>query len=113
MHGPRAEPSQWFPGLSQTAKLGAGAREVYHHDLQHVLLPRLIARLEAQMRAHFEQPAFLYEATKVYLMLGSSGPLDRDLIKEWMQLDWQASWPGPAAQPVHRRQSDEAPRGAA
>src|SRR5580704_9688179 len=93
-------PSQWFPGLSQTSKLGAGAREVYHHDLEHVLLPRLIVRLEAQMRAHFEQPAFLYEATKVYLMLGSSGPLDRDLIKEWMQLDWQASWPGPAAQPV-------------
>jgi type VI secretion system protein ImpL len=93
-------PSQWFPGLSQTAKLGAGAREVYHHDLEHVLLPRLIVRLEAQMRAHFEQPAFLYEATKVYLMLGSAGPLDRDLIKEWMQLDWQASWPGPAAQPV-------------
>jgi type VI secretion system protein ImpL len=93
-------PSQWFPGLSQTAKLGAGAREVYHHDLQHVLLPRLIVRLEAQMRAHFEQPAFLYEATKVYLMLGSAGPLDRDLIKTWMNLDWQSAWPGPAAAAV-------------
>ena len=27
-HRPRF---QWFPGLSQTGKLGAGAREVYHH----------------------------------------------------------------------------------
>ena len=32
---------QWFPGLSQTGKLGAGAREVYHHALQHILLPRV------------------------------------------------------------------------
>ena len=88
---------QWFPGLSQTGKLAAGAREVYRHALQHILLPRLIVRLEGQMRAHFEQPAFLYEATRVYLMLGSAGPLDRDLIKEWMTLDWQSQWPSPAA----------------
>ena len=30
-------------------------------------------------------------------MLGSAGPLDRDLVKEWMSLDWQLQWPGPAA----------------
>lgn len=93
-------PAQWFPGLSQTGKLGAGAREVYRHALQHMLLPRLIVRLEGQMRTHFEQPAFLYEATKVYLMLGSAGPLDRDLVKEWMSLDWQLQWPGPAVKPL-------------
>ena len=33
-------------------------------------------------------------------MLGSAGPLDRDLVKEWMHLDWQSAWPGPAAQPI-------------
>ena len=44
-----------------------------------------------------QQPAFLYEATKIYLMLGSAGPMDRGLIKEWMSLDWQLQWPGPAA----------------
>ena len=59
-----------------------------------------IVRLEDQMRTHFEQPDFLYEATKVYLMLGSAGPLDRDLVKEWMKLDWGAQWPGPAATPL-------------
>ena len=90
-------PTQWFPGLSQTGKLGAGAREVYRHALQHILLPRLIVRLENQMRTRMQQPAFLYEATKVYLMLGSAGPLDRGLVKEWMSLDWQLQWPGPAA----------------
>ncbi|HEY2617037.1 MAG TPA: type VI secretion system membrane subunit TssM [Acetobacteraceae bacterium] len=93
-------PTQWFPGLSQTGKLGAGARQVYRHALQHMLLPRLLVRLEGQMRTHFEQPAFLYEATRVYLMLGSAGPLDRDLVKEWMSLDWQLQWPGPAAKPL-------------
>ena len=90
-------PTQWFPGLSQTAKLGAGARELYHHALEHIMLPRLIIRLEGQMRSHFEQPAFLYEATRIYLMLGGAGPLDRDLVKEWMQLDWELQWPGPAS----------------
>src|SRR5262249_3658137 len=35
-------PTQWFPGLSQTGKLGTGARELYRNDLEHVLLPRLI-----------------------------------------------------------------------
>jgi type VI secretion system protein ImpL len=93
-------PTQWFPGLSQIGKLSEGAHEVYHHALEHMLLPRLIVRLEGQMRSHFEQPDFLYEATKVYLMLGSAGPLDRDLVKEWMSLDWQLQWPGPAAKPL-------------
>ena len=26
-------------------------------------------------------------------MLGSAGPLDRDLVKEWMSLDWQTHGP--------------------
>ncbi|MEJ0018302.1 MAG: type VI secretion system membrane subunit TssM [Acetobacteraceae bacterium] len=93
-------PTQWFPGLSQIGKLGAGAREVYHHALQHILLPRLLVRLEGQMRTHFDQPSFLYEATRIYLMLGSAGPLDRDLVKEWMSLDWQVQFAGPAAKPL-------------
>ena len=58
------------------------------------LLPRLIWRLEAQMRGNFTQPDFLYEATRVYLMLGGQGPLDRALVKEWMTYDWQAAYAG-------------------
>ncbi len=97
--GPNAEAAsgQWFPGLSQTAELESGSQIVYRHALENVLLPRLIARLESQMRQNFNQPAFLYEATRVYLELGSVGPLDRDLIKEWMHFDWQAALSGPAA----------------
>jgi type VI secretion system protein ImpL len=78
--------------LSQAAKLRTGADTVYRHALGYALLPRLIWRLEAQMRGNFTQPDFLYEATRVYLMLGGQGPLDRALVKEWMTYDWQAAY---------------------
>lgn len=81
--------------LSQTAKLRGGAEGVYRHALGYALLPRLIWRLEAQMRGYFTQPEFLYEATRVYLMLGGQGPLDRSLVKEWMTFDWQHQYSGP------------------
>jgi len=80
--------------LSQAAKLRAGAETVYRHALGYALLPRLIWRLEAQMRGNFTHPDFLYEATRVYLMLGGQGPLDRALVKEWMTYDWQAAYAG-------------------
>jgi type VI secretion system protein ImpL len=87
-------------GLSQRAKLAAGARAVYRHALERVLLPRLIWRLETQMHGAIDQPDFLYEATRVYLMLGASGPLDHDLVGGWMSLDWQASYPGAVRAPL-------------
>jgi type VI secretion system protein ImpL len=80
--------------LSQTVKLRAGADTVYRHALGYAFLPRLIWRLEAQMRGNFTQPDFLYEATRVYLMLGGQGPLDRALVKEWMTYDWKAAYAG-------------------
>ena len=99
--GPDAPPppTQWFPGLSQTEKLAAGAHQVYLHALDNILLPRLIHRLEAQMKQNFNNPAFLYEATRIYLMLGSIGPLDRASVKEWMHFDWETAYPGAPAQP--------------
>ncbi len=75
---------------------------VYRHALERVLLPRLIWRLEAQMRGSLDRPDFLYEATRVYLMLGAPGPLDRDLVRAWMSLDWQAAYPGPAMAPMRQ-----------
>jgi type VI secretion system protein ImpL len=95
-----ATETQWFPGLSQTGKLGSGADQIYANALNNILLPRLLWRLEGQMRANIVNAPFLYEATRVYLMLGSAGPLDRQGVKEWMRLDWQAAWPGPIAQPL-------------
>ena len=51
-------------------------------------------RLETQLRGNLSRPDFLYEATRVYLMLGNAGPLDASLVREWMKLDWQTAYPG-------------------
>ena len=50
--------------------------------------PRLLYRLEEQLNAKLTDPAFVYEALKVYLMLGGQHPPDRELIRSWMQRDW-------------------------
>jgi type VI secretion system protein ImpL len=97
-----APPPWWKLGLSQEAKLAAATHEVYRHALERALLPRLVWRLEAQLRGNMNQPDFLYEATRVYLMLGNAGPLDRNLVHEWMALDWQTSYPGDAAAPMRQ-----------
>ena len=81
-------------GLSQAGKLHAGAQAVYRHALQYGLLPRMVWRLETQMRGNLQRPDFLYEATRVYLMLGGQGPLDRDLVRDWMTLDWRTAFAG-------------------
>ena len=103
-HGYDAAPERsrgWsLPGLSQDAKLAAGSRAVYRHALEYALLPRLVWRLESQMRGNLNRPDFLYEATRIDLMLGKLGPLDRNLVREWMSLDWQATYPGPANAPL-------------
>ncbi len=75
--------------FSQSAKLRTAAETVYRHALGYALLPRLIWRLETQMRGNLANPPFLYEATRVYLMLGGQGPLDAALVKDWMAYDWQ------------------------
>jgi type VI secretion system protein ImpL len=83
-----------IPGLSQSEKLAQSDRLIYRNALQQILLPRLVWRLEAQMRARFDDPNFLYEATRVYLMLGGAGPLDRTLVRNWEVLDWRDRFPG-------------------
>lgn len=91
------------PGLDQGAELAQVNRLVYAQALQQILLPRLIWRLEAQMRARFDDPDFLYEATRVYLMLGGAGPLDPSLVESWEKLDWQARFPGELNAPLRDR----------
>ncbi len=63
--------------------------------LGRILLPRMLIRLEGSSRRTRDRPDFLYEALKVYLMLGRQGKLDKQLIRRWMALDWAAQFPGP------------------
>jgi len=69
--------------------------------------PRLLYRLEEQLNARINEPAFVYEALKVYLMVGGLQSPDRELIRSWMQRDWADNlYPG-ATNAEGRRLLDE------
>jgi len=91
---PKPTPISATFGLYQGRKLNSSADDAYHRALNGLLLPRLLSRLEMQMQQHMDQPDFLYEALKVYLMLGREGPLDRQLIAQWTDADFAANFPG-------------------
>lgn len=87
-------------GLYQGEVLGTQAAQTYRAALNKRFLPRLLLRLEEQMAANMNNPDLLYEVLKVYLMLGQQGPMNRDLVKEWMAVDWSVAYSGIARQPL-------------
>ena len=86
-------PTELTWGLYQGDAVGTEAAQTYRGALNQHLLPRLIYRLEEQMQASLNNTDFLYEALKIYLMLGLQGPMDADLVKKWMAIDWQLLFP--------------------
>ena len=66
----------------------------YRAALNQHLLPRALLRVEEQIQGAMNSPEALYEALKVYLMLGLRGPMDKDLIMIWMITDWEFAYPG-------------------
>ncbi len=93
-------------GLYQGYKLRSGAVDAYDRALNGLLLPRLLSRLEMQMQQHMGEPDFLYEALKVYLMLGREGPLDRRLVKQWTDADFAATFSGDGGAPIREQLAD-------
>ncbi|EAQ03163.1 hypothetical protein OB2597_13503 [Pseudooceanicola batsensis HTCC2597] len=87
-------------GLYQGKVLGNQAAQTYRAALNQHLLPRLLLRLEEQMQANMDNPDFLYEVLKVYLILGQQGPMNQDLVKEWMALDWSVAYAGSGREPL-------------
>ncbi|MEM6372379.1 MAG: type VI secretion system membrane subunit TssM [Pseudomonadota bacterium] len=83
-------------GLYQGKQIGNQAGQSYRAALNEHMLPRLLLRLEEQMQANMNNTDFLYESLKIYLMLGQQGPMNTDLIKEWMQIDWSVAFQGQA-----------------
>ncbi|SON55886.1 type VI secretion protein IcmF [Hartmannibacter diazotrophicus] len=94
-------------GLSQRADLEASATSSYHKALERLLRSRLVLRLERQIGDNIDNPNFLYEALKVYLMLVGSPDVpkvDDKLIIAWMQRDWEESvLPGAANAGVRKQ----------
>ena len=90
-------------GLNQSDKLGAGAQLAYQRLLRSALLPRLTGRLEEVLRrGDANNQEQLYEALRVYLMLGQPGHLDPDSVLAWLAFDWGRSLPD--ASPMQRDQ---------
>ena len=91
------KPIPWMMGLGlyQGDKLGGEAVNAYRNALRNLLLPRIILNLEDQLRQPGNNPDYLYEALKVYLMFGDSGHFDAQAVKAWMLLQWQLTLPGP------------------
>ena len=84
-------------GLSQRPRLRSAAETSYRAGLERLFRPRLIFRLEEQLEANRASPGFVYEALKVYLMLGGRAevPLDQDLVLSWFRRDWAENlYPG-------------------
>ena len=78
-------------GLYQGDKISSAAIESYYRALNGLLLPRLLARLEVQLEANLNKTDFLYEALKVYLILGRQGPIDHDQVLAWLIQDFNAN----------------------
>jgi type VI secretion system protein ImpL len=90
-------PTQATFGLSQRERLKSASEVVYQQALERMLRSRIIFRLEEQLEANINNPGFVYEALKVYLMVGGQARLDRDLVIAWMRLDWAENlFPGAA-----------------
>ena len=80
-------------GLYQGDMLGSEATAVYRRMLHGALLPRLILRLEQQIRANQANPDILFVALKTYLMLENPDHYEPDAIKAWIALDWDNNLP--------------------
>jgi len=84
-------------GLSQRDRLQNATEITYQQALERMLRSRIIFRLEEQLEANANNPGFVYEALKVYMMIGGQAKLDRDLVIAWMRLDWAENlFPGAA-----------------
>jgi type VI secretion system protein ImpL len=92
----RSGPPSGALGLNQTARIKSASETAYGVGLERLLRPRLVYRLEEQLEANANDPATLFEALKVYLMLGGLETVDRQLLINWMERDWADNlYPGP------------------
>lgn len=80
-------------GLYQGDKLGAKAWAVYQRLLGTIFLPRVILRLEEQLRSDVSNTDYLFEGLKVYLMFREKEHFDAENIHAWVSLDWDRTLP--------------------
>jgi type VI secretion system protein ImpL len=75
-------------GLYQGDKLGGEAQSAYGRALEKMLLPRIVQRLEQQLRTRGTQFESQFDTLKVYLMLNDPRHFDAGVVQAWAQRDW-------------------------
>ncbi len=83
-------------GLYQGDIIANESRQAYRAALNQHFLPRLLLRQEDLMQGNINDPDALFEALKIYLMLGLAGPMDTALVTEFMAAEWEHSYGGAA-----------------
>jgi len=87
-------------GLSQGGVIANEARLAYRAALNQHFLPRLLLRQEDLMQGNINDPDALFQALKIYLMLGLAGPMDTALVTEFLTADWERFYGGAAREPL-------------
>ncbi|WAC71423.1 type VI secretion system membrane subunit TssM [Roseateles sp. SL47] len=78
-------------GLFQGKKLDSAAHAAYQRMLGDALLPRIMLRIEEQLRQGSNTPETLYEALKAYVMLHNTDHFDGAALKQHVQTDWETT----------------------
>ena len=86
-------------GLSRRERLLTVSENSYAIGLERLYRPRLIYRMEELFEKKPNDTSFIYEALKVYLMLGGERTPDKDVIVKWMRADWAEVYPGEGSAP--------------
>lgn len=88
-------------GHFQIQALYQGATGVHGRVLQYRLAKTLKVALEEDIRLHLDNPEYLYEALKSYLMLGDRSRFNRDQVSLWLAYLMENHLPGEINRP-HR-----------
>jgi type VI secretion system protein ImpL len=103
-------------GLYQGDKLGSQAQLAYRRVLHRALLPRVILRMEEQIRQVSTEPELLHAALRVYLMLDDcraspddlrqvpadcSSHYSADEVQDWVTADWRRNLPRTTTEEEH------------
>ncbi|HXT06438.1 MAG TPA: type VI secretion system membrane subunit TssM [Roseiarcus sp.] len=89
-HRDKATPLKDTFGLSERPRVQDASITAYQEALERLMRPRLILSLEQQIQKNINDPTYLYEALKVYRMLGGNAPfVDKELILDWFTHEWE------------------------
>ncbi len=101
MRDPDVPPNTGW-GLYQGDVLGTELAQTYRAGLNLHFLPRLLIRLEDQMSESINSPGELYDALKIYMMMGNLGgdAMGNDFVRDWFLRDWESTFRGAARKPM-------------